>query len=274
MDTNAKAGADLLASFLDKVIGYAPTFIMAILTLIIGLWIIGKLTQGLGKMMENRKIDASLRPFLLSIVGVLLKVMLLLSVAGMFGIQTTSFIAIFSAAVFAIGLALQGSLAHFASGVMIIIFKPYKVGDLVTAAGHTGHVEEIQVFNTILITFDNRKIIIPNGSVTSGAIINISGQGEIRVDMTSNISNGASIDQARMVIQNVANSCAKVLKNKAVDIFVNENQTGITQLAVRPWCKSEDYWDVYFYMQENIKKEFDKHGVAGPTPAMNVTVQK
>ena len=155
----------------------------------------------------------------------------------MFGIETTSFVAIFSALAFAIGMALQGSLGHFASGVMLLVFKPYKVGDLVDLGGNVGVVEEIQVFNTILLTPDNKKIIIPNGVVTGGVIQNISGQGEIRVDMTYGIGYDDNIDQARKVIQSVADTCPQILKDKPVDIFVSELADSSVNFVVRPWAK-------------------------------------
>ena len=168
-----------LSQFTNAAIQYAPTVALALLTWLVGSWIINWLLRLLTDVMTKRNLDSSVRPFLVSIVEVGLKVMLLLTVAGMFGVQTTSFIAIFAALAFAIGTALSGSLAHFASGVLVLIFKPYKVGDLVTVAGQTGTVTAIQVFNTVLLTLDNKKIIVPNGAVTSGVITNISGQGQI-----------------------------------------------------------------------------------------------
>ena len=249
---------------------YAPKVLGAILTLIIGLWIIGIVTNRIRSFMKTRGVDESVAPFLASLISTGLKVMLLLSVAGMFGIETTSFIAIISALAFAVGLALQGSLGHFASGVLILLFKPYKVGDLVTISGNTGVVEAIQVFNTLLLTPDNRQVIIPNGVVTSGVVINISGAGIIRVDMTFVISAGEDIDRARAVILEVAAATPLVLKERPVDVFVTQLTDGTVHFAVRPWCKSEHFWDVYFYMHEHIKKAFDKSGVSIPFPQMDV----
>ncbi|MEO1513996.1 MAG: mechanosensitive ion channel domain-containing protein [Bacteroidota bacterium] len=249
---------------------YAPKVLGAILTLIIGFWIVGRITNFFEKTMSSRGVDETIRPFLTSLVSVGLKVLLLLSVASMFGIETTSFIAIFSALAFAIGMALQGSLGHFASGVLLLVFKPYRVGDLVELAGNVGVVEGIQVFNTLLRTPDNKRIIIPNGVVTSGVITNISGQGEIRVDMTYGIGYTDDIDKARQIIQDVADSCPQVMKEKPVDIFVSELADSSVNFAVRPWCKSEHYWDVYFYMHENIKKSFDKENISIPFPQMDV----
>jgi len=249
---------------------YAPKVVGAILTLIIGFWVAGAVTRGVKNLLARNGVDPTVTPFLGSLVSVALKIMVLLAVAGMFGIETTSFVAIFGAMAFAIGMALQGSLGHFASGVMLLTFKPYKVGDLVEAGGSTGVVEEIQIFNTVLKTPDNKKIIVPNGVVTGGTITNISGQGEIRVDMTYGIGYDDDIDKARDVIQKVAASCPQVIKDKPVDVLVSELADSSVNFAVRPWAKSEHYWDVYFYMHENVKKEMDKAGISIPYPQMDV----
>ena len=261
-----------LSQFTNAAIQYAPTVALALLTWLVGSWIINWLLRLLTDMMTKRNMDSSVRPFLVSIVEVGLKVMLLLTVAGMFGVQTTSFIAIFAALSFAIGTALSGSLAHFASGVLVLIFKPYKVGDLVTVAGQTGTVTAIQVFNTVLLTLDNKKIIVPNGAVTSGVITNISGQGQIRVDMLINVAGDSDIDKVRSVILEVANACPLVLKDPAAGTVVSKLPVGMIEFAVVPWCKSEHYWDVYFYMHEHLKKAFDKNGIALPKPGMEVAV--
>lgn len=253
---------------------YAPKVVLALLTLIVGFWIANKMGGLLKKMLRQKHVDETIIPFLASLVTVLLKVLVVISVASMFGVETTSFVALIGGAGLAVGLALQGSLSHFASGVMLLIFKPYKIGDLITVNGFTGNVEEIQIFNTILKTLDNKKIIIPNGSVTSGAITNISGQGTIRVDMQYSVAGSESIDKVRSVIQSVADTCPMALKEPTIDILVNSQEIGITKFDVRPWCKSEHYWDVYYYMQENIKRQFVAQGVAAPRPAMDVAVAK
>lgn len=253
-------------------INYAQKILLATLTLIIGLWIINKFVSFVGSVLRAKHVEETVIPFLKSLIDVLLKVVLLVSIASIFGIETTSFVAIIGAAGLAIGLALQGSLSHFASGVMLLIFKPYKVGDLVTIAGFTGEVVEVQVFNTVLQTLDNKKIIIPNASVTSGPITNISGQGKIRVDMQFAVSSSENIDKVKKVVQQVSDSCPYVLKDSQTDILVNGLEIGIIKFDVRPWCKSENYWDTYYFMQENIKRQFDAQGVLAPMPAMSVTL--
>ena len=257
----------------EMALAYAPKVLLAILALLIGFWLIRWITNMLSNIMDKRNVDATIRPFLISLVNVGLKVLLLLSVAGMFGFETTSFLAILGAMAFAVGMALQGSLGNFASGVMVLLFKPYKVGDLVNIQGHTGVVSEIQIFNTILLTPDNKTVILPNSVVTSGAITNISGQGIIRVDMTFGIGYGDDIKKARSVIEKVAESCSMVLKEKEVDIFVSELADSSVNFAVRPWCKSEHFWDVYFYMHENIKIQLDENNISIPFPQRDVHIQ-
>lgn len=254
---------------------YAPQVIGAILTLIIGFWVISKITGALNRTMEKRGMDETIRPFLSSLVSVGLKVMLLLAVAGMFGIETTSFVAIFGAMAFAVGMALQGSLGHFASGVLLLTFRPYKVGDLVDiGGGNVGSVEAIQIFNTVLATLDNKRIIVPNGVVTSNVMTNISGQGVIGVELTFGIGYNDSIDKAREIILRVGKECQWILDDPAQGVVVGELADSSVNLNTRPFCNSEHYWDVFFYMQENVKKAFDAEGISIPYPQMDVHVEK
>ncbi|TAE49968.1 MAG: mechanosensitive ion channel family protein [Bacteroidetes bacterium] len=261
-----------LEQFTAMAVAFAPKLALALLTLIVGFWLANKVSSLMGAAMRTRKVDETIIPFLSSIVSVLLKVMVLVSVAGMIGIETTSFAALIAAAGLAIGLALQGSLGHFASGVLLLVFRPYKVGDLVTVAGFTGEVESVQVFNTVLKTLDNKRIIVPNGAITSGPMTNISGQGTIRVDMIFAVDGGQDIDSVRQSVQKAADKSPLILKDPAVDILVNSHEPGTMKFDVRPWCKSEHYWDVYYFMQENVKKQFDADGIRGPKPAMDISL--
>ncbi len=249
---------------------YAPNVLLAILTLIIGFWVIGWINKLLDRTMTQRRIDPTVSNFVGSLISVGLKVLLLLSVASQFGFQTTSFIAILSAMAFAVGLAMQGSLGHFASGVMLLILKPYRVGDLVELNDKVGVVEGIHIFNTTLRTVDNKRIFIPNGLITEDVITNISGQGEIRVDMTYGIGYESDIDRARQIILEVAAGCPQIMKDRPVDVFVSELADSSVNFAVRPWANSSDYWTVYFYMQENIKKAFDKAKISIPFPQRTI----
>ncbi|MGH1434660.1 MAG: mechanosensitive ion channel family protein [Lewinella sp.] len=259
----------------ELVTAYGTKVIGAVLTLIIGFWIVGRITSAMDKGMMKKGIDETIRPFLSSLVNVGLKVMLLLAAASMFGIETTSFIAIFSALAFAVGLALQGSLGHFASGVLLLTFRPYKVGDLVTiGGGETGTVKGIQIFNTVLVTLDNKHIIVPNGVVTSNVITNISGQGIIGVELTFGIGYNDSIDKAREIILAVGKECPWILDDPAQGVVVGELADSSVNLNTRPFCNSEHYWDTFFYMQEHVKKGFDAGGVSIPFPQMDVHMDK
>jgi len=249
---------------------YAPKLALAILTLIIGLWII----KGVGKIMqvsmEKSKVDPTLIPFLNSLVSWVLKVLLFISVASMIGIATTSFIAVLGAAGLAIGLALQGSLANFAGGVLIMIFKPYKVGDLVESQGLLGVVKEVQIFNTILTSPESKQIIIPNGAVSNGSIINFTAEGLIRVDLSIGIAYDADIEKSKAVLLDVLTKHEKVLEDPAPFIGVMELADSSVNLAVRPHCLPEHYWDVFFEINEKMKISLDKNNISIPFPQRDV----
>ena len=267
---------ELSAKGIQMAIDYAPKVALALLTLIIGFWVIGKIVRLAIKAIQASGMDETISKFLASLLSILLKVMLLLSVASMFGVSTTSFIAIISALMVGIGMALNGTLGHAAAGVMLMIFKPFKVGDLVQIGGGAtiGSVDSINAFNTTLKTLDNKRIIIANTNVTSNDITNISGQGEVGVELTFGIGYGDDIDKARAVIMQVGNDCPHILKTPAQGVVVAELGDSSVNLATRPFCKSEHYWDVLFYMQENVKKAFDKEGIGIPYPTMDVNLVK
>ena len=253
---------------------YGPKLLLAIVTLIIGLWIIKLFVRTFGKGMERSKTDASLQRFLLNLVRILLKVMLVISVASMVGIQMTSFIAILGAAGLAVGLALQGSLANFAGGVLILLFKPFKIGDFVDAAGHTGTVKEIQIFNTILKTPDNKTVIIPNGALSNNSITNFSTEPIRRVDMTFGIGYSDDIKKAKETLEAILKSDNRVFSDPAPTVAVSELGDSSVNFAVRPWCNSADYWGVYCDIHEKVKLEFDKEEVSIPFPQQDVHFYK
>lgn len=273
-DLSKLISADTLTMIQEKGLGFAGKVVGALAVLIIGLWIVGKITNILRKTMEKNNVDASLAPFLTSVVSSLLKVLVVISAASMLGFELTSFVAILGAMAFAVGMALQGSLGNFAGGVLILLLKPFKVGDLITAMGHTGFVEEIQIFATTLKTPDNKKIILPNGALQSSAIENISTNGDISVWMTFGIGYGDDIDKARSVIQEVNDRCPNLLPGKTTDIKIIELADSSVNFAVRPWCDAANYWDVHFFFMEEIKKAFDKNNIGIPFPQMDVHVHK
>ena len=254
----------------DIVLIYGPKLLGAIAVLIIGLWLVGFLTRNFSKILDKRNVDPSLKPFFKSMVNILLKVLLVISVLSMLGIEMTSFIAILGAAGLAIGLALSGTLQNLAGGVMILIFKPYKVGDFIDAKGHTGTVKEIQIFNTILKTPDNKTIIIPNGELSNSSMTNYSTEELRRVDWKIGIGYGDDADKAKEVLRNMLEADERVLKDPAVFIALSELGDSSVNFAVRAWVKAPDYWGLFFDINEKVYKEFDKVGLNIPFPQMDV----
>ena len=249
---------------------YAPKLALAIITLLIGLWIIRLLSKAMKISMEKSKVDSTLIPFMVSLTGWILKLLLFISVASMIGIATTSFIAVLGAAGLAIGLALHGSLSNFAGGVLIMVFKPYKVGDLIEAQDHLGQVKEVQIFNTILTNPQNKQVIIPNGAISNGSVVNFTTEGAIRVDLTVGIAYDADITKAKTVLMSVLEKHDKVLKDPAPFVGVVELADSSVNLAVRPHSTPEDYWDVFFDINEQMKVALDEHQIAIPFPQRDV----
>lgn len=255
---------------LAKTMLYAPKFLLALATLVIGWMIIKGLMGVIQRALSTRAVDATLAPFLCSIAGWSLKLVLLISVASMVGIQTTSFVAVMGAAGLAIGLALQGSLSNFAGGVLILIFRPYKVGDFISAQGELGTVKEIQIFTTILLNPQNRQVIVPNGALANGNITNFSVEPHVRVDTTVGISYDADMKQAQSVLIDAITKIPGVLSEPAPVIAVTELGDSSVNLVVRPFCKPADYWDVYFATVEASKNALDQAGISIPFPQRDV----
>lgn len=257
----------------DLLIVYGPKLVMAILIWIIGSWVIKLLVKGIKKALEKGDYDISLKKFLVNLVSWALKIVLIIVVLGTVGVETTSFAAILAAAGLAIGLALQGSLGNFAGGVLIMLFKPFKVGDLIEAQGETGVVKQIEIFTTKLTGLSNREIIIPNGALSNGNIINFTTEGTRRVDLTFGVGYDADIKQTKEVLMSVLTSHPKVLKEPAPTVNVSELADSSVNFAVRPWSKAEDYWAVYFDVTENTKIALDAAGIEIPYPH-NVQINK
>lgn len=249
---------------------YAPKLLLTIITLLLGLWVIGGIGRVMQASMERSKVEPTLIPFTTGLVTWGLKALLLVSVASMIGIATTSFVAVLGAAGLAIGLALQGSLANFAGGVLIMIFKPYKVGDLIESQGHLGVVKEVQIFNTILTSPHLKQIIIPNGSTSNGSIINYSVEGKIRVDLCVGIAYDENISKAKEVLMDVLNKHDKVIQDPAPFVGVLELADSSVNLAVRPHCHPDHYWDVFFDVNESMKVALDENNITIPFPQRDV----
>lgn len=258
------------AKAIELVMTYAPRFILAIITLVIGLWLIGFVTKVTRKAMEKTKTDKTLIPFITNLLSWGLKLLLFISVASMVGIATTSFIAVLGAAGLAIGLALQGSLGNFAGGVLVLVFKPYNVGDLIEAQGHLGVVKEVQIFNTILLTPNNKRVIIPNGAVSNGSIVNYSAEGLLRVDLVIGIAYESDISKAKEVLYKAMAEHDLVLQDPQSTVAVSELADSSVNLVVRPWCKASDYWQVYFDITEAAKVNLEESGITIPFPQRDV----
>lgn len=249
---------------------YLPKVLLAIIFLWIGLWVIKRICRVFELTLTKKEVEHSLCGFLTSLLGALLKVALVISVTTMVGIEMTAFIAVLGAAGLAIGMALSGTLQNFAGGVIILLFKPYKVGDVIEAQGYIGKVHEIQIFVTILKTPDNKTIIIPNSPLSTGSLINYSVEETRRVDLVFGIGYGDDIDKARSVIKGIVDSDQRVLQDPEPFIKVGALADSSVNFTVRIWVKSADFWDVHFHTIEAVKKAFDEQGISIPFPQRDV----
>lgn len=259
-----------LQTIVDLVVKYGMKIITALVVLIVGLWIIKRIVKIFRKTMVKREVDASLTPFLTTIVGVLLKVMLIISIASMMGFAMTSFIAVLGAAGLAIGFALQGSLANFAGGVLILILKPFQTGDFIEGEGHSGTVREIQIFYTYLTTPAGQEISMPNARLSNNAVKNYSFHPTRRLDMTFGISYADDIDKAKEVLQSLAEAEQRFLEEQGISIFVEDLADSSVNLRLRAWANNGDFWDIYNNLNEKVKKAFDQEGISIPFPQRDV----
>ncbi|EDP97450.1 mechanosensitive ion channel domain-containing protein [Kordia algicida OT-1] len=265
-EVETETATDWLTQLKNVIIEYAPAVIAALVILIVGLFVINMVVKLAKRVMEKRGLDATLQKFLGNLLSWTLKILLFVIVASKLGVETTSFAAVIGAAGLAIGLALQGSLSNFAGGVLIMIFKPFKIGDLIEAQGVTGVVKEIQIFTTQLNTPGNKLAIIPNGSLSNGNIINYSAEGILRVDHVIGVSYDADIKQTKEVLMQVMQANDKVLKDPAPTVNVSELADSSVNFAVRPWSTTANYWDVYFKVLEDAKIALDAAGIEIPYP--------
>ena len=263
-----------MEQYLDKIMEmvslYGVKIITAVIVFIVGRWVAKGVRALVVRVMNKAKIDPILVGFTSNIAYIALLAFVVLAALGQLGIQTTSFIAILGAAGLAIGLALQGSLANFAAGFLMVIFRPFNVGDYIEGAGMEGTVEQIQIFTTTLVTLDNKTVIIPNAKLTEDNIVNYTVKGIRRVDLVFGIGYGDDIDKARQVIDDVLGKDKRILNDPAIQISVAELGDSSVNFVVRPWVKCDDYWDVYMDTTENIKKGFDAGGINIPFPQRDV----
>jgi small conductance mechanosensitive channel len=254
---------------------WGPKVLTAIITLVVGLWIIGIVIRSFNKMMTKRDVDASLRPFLKSLLSTLLKIMLFISVIGMVGIEATSFVAVLGAAGLAVGLALQGTLQNFAGGVIILLIKPFKVGDWIDTPNHSGTVHAIHIFNTYLKTPDNKTIIIPNGGLANSSLTNYSSEPKRRVDWIFGVGYGDSTQKTRDTLMELINADERIISDPAPPfIALSELGDSSVNFVVRVWVEAADYWGVKFDMNEKVYNKFNEVGLNIPFPQMDVHVHK
>ena len=242
--------------------------------LIVGLWIVRMVVKGIAQVFDRSKIDKTLRPFLLTLIGFALKALLFISIAGIVGIPTASFAALIAGVGIAIGAAFNGSLGHLASGVMLLIFRPFKVGDLIETAGTLGFVKEISVFVTELETFQNKTEIIPNGTITAGRITNYSTIDNLRVDMIFAIRYGADVEAAKKIVVEVMQKDENVLQNPAPRVGVNNLGENSIELVALPYATVEGYWDVYWDTRQKIVEALGSAGYEAPLPQRIITMQQ
>lgn len=251
---------------IDMVILYTPNLIGAIVIYLVGSFLIKNIVKLSRNVFVNKKFDISLQTFLLSLIKVSLSILMFLTIAGVLGVNIMSFVGILAGVGIAIGAALNGSLGNLAGGVMIMIFKPIKVGDIIESQGQMGQVIEIGIFNTILLSPENKTIVVPNGGLSTNTIVNFNSHGNLRVDLTIGITLNADIDEARRVAIQAMNSHPDVLDTPAPEVNVLKISDGFVQLAIRPYTTQEKYWNVYFGVQELVKKAFDAQGITVPIP--------
>lgn len=271
IQTLSQMSTEELTSMVIKwVLNLSARVLIALAIFFIGRWIIRYLRKLLRRMMERRAVEASLKSFLLNLVSITLTLFLIIVIIGILGIDTTSFVAIFASAGLAIGMALSGTLQNFAGGVMILIFKPFRVGDFIEAQGQTGTVKEIQLFNTVINTTDNKTIMIPNGGISTGIINNYSKESIRRVEWTFGIGYGDDYDLAKATIASMLDQDARVLKDPAYFIAVSSLGDSSVNIVVRAWTSTGDFWNVFFDMNEKVYKQFPIVGLNIPYPQMDV----
>lgn len=255
-----------------SIVNHSQSVLFAFIVLFIGLKVSKWIVNLLGKSLDKKDVDASVKPFLTSVFGWLLKVAVFIAAANTAGIKTTSFIALLGSAGLAVGLALQGSLSNFAGGVLILLLKPFKIGDFIKAQGFIGSVDKITTFSTFLRTPDNQIICIPNGGLANSAIVNVNQESTRRVDFVFGIGYNDDIDKAKNILENLIKADSRILKDPAHVILVGELADSSVNLIVRTWVNTSDYWGVFHDLTENVKKTFDKENISFPYPQTDVHV--
>ncbi|GCD76724.1 MAG: mechanosensitive ion channel family protein [Thermaurantimonas sp.] len=263
-----------LNKYIQLAVEYGLILLKALVVLIIGLWLVKRLVKTVERIMIRSSVDETLRPFLLTIIDIVLKVALFIAVVGILGIQTTSFVAVLGAAGLAVGLALQGSLSNLAGGVIILLLKPFKVGEVIDALGFAGTVKEIQIFHTILHTFDNRRIVIPNGQLANSSLTNITRNPIRRLDLEVSVAYGSDIDFVKQTITEIIKSDERFHNEPDPLVRLLRMADSAIVFIIRVWVDTDKYWPAYFDLLENLYKEFYRRGISIPFPQLDVHIQQ
>ena len=258
--------------FMDKIIGFLPSIIGAIIVLFVGVWICRFIRKFVRRLMIARSVDITIQNFVNELLRWVLYIILFLTVIQKVGVPVSSFLGALAAAGVAIGLALQGSLSNFAGGIMLLILKPFRIGDSIEAKGHLGTVERIGMFYTTIIKFGNERVIIPNGPLFSDNIINYSQNPTRRDNIIVGIGYGSDLKKAKEILYSLTQSCPTALQNPAPVVYVDELADSSVNFTLRVWSKTEHYWDTHFYLIEQIKLTFDKEGIEIPFPQRDVHI--
>lgn len=274
MNQQIKVVNDHIDKLIDFAIAYTPKLIGGVFVLTLGLWITKLITKTVSKSLSNSSIDQSLVPFLRSVLNIALKALVVITVMGMIGIEMTSFVAIIGAAGLAVGLALSGTLQNFAGGIIILVIKPFKIGDFIEAQSFTGTVKEINIFSTHLNTPDKKLVIIPNGPLSTGALINFSAEPQRRVDWTYGIAYGDDVENFKRALREFIAEDERILQDPAGFIGLSELADSSVNFAVRVWVATPDYWTVFFDMNEKVYTRFPDYELSIPYPQMDVHLQK
>ena len=261
---------DLVSNLLNSGISLGGRILAALVIFIVGRLLISFLNKMFARILERRKVDAGIQSFLKSLVNILLMILLIVAVIGKLGIETTSFAALLASAGVAVGMALSGNLQNFAGGLIILLFRPYKVGDWVECQNESGTVREIQIFHTILTTADNKTVYIPNGAASSGVIVNYSREETRRVEWVVGVEYGEHYDRVEDTVRRILSAEKRILETPAPVIALNALDASSVNMAIRVWVKNSDYWGVYYDVNRSIYEEFNKAGIGFPFPQLTI----
>ncbi len=251
-------------------INAGKSILLAIIIFIVGRYIIKLINKLIANMLERRHVEPTIQSFLKSFINILLTILLVITVISALGVNTTSFAALLASAGVAVGMALSGNLQNLAGGIILLLFKPYKIGDFIDAQGVSGFVQEIQIFHTIIVTYDNKQIFIPNGALSSGSITNFSSKEQRRVDWVIGVEYGTDVEKVRAALMKIIDSDDRILKDPAPFIAVHELASSSVDFAVRVWVNVENYWGVYYDTNKQIYEEFNRQGIGFPFPQIQV----